>query len=50
LGERGSRGYGYHLSDGAIDLAILRFKTDQMSIRSMADKPTEKSSEPPARQ
>jgi hypothetical protein len=24
------REYGYHLSDGTIDLAILRFKTDQI--------------------
>jgi catechol 2,3-dioxygenase-like lactoylglutathione lyase family enzyme len=26
----GPLAYGYHLSDGTIDLAILRFKTDQL--------------------
>ena len=26
----GPLAYGYHLSDGTIDLAILRFKTDQI--------------------
>src|SRR5260370_33113622 len=26
----GALAYGYHLSDGTIDLAILRFKTDQL--------------------
>src|SRR5437868_14808091 len=26
----GPLGYGHHLSDGTIDLAILRFRTDQL--------------------
>ena len=28
--SNGPLAYGYHLSDGTIDLAILRFKTDQL--------------------
>ena len=29
----GPLAYGHHLSDGTIDLAILRFKTDQLGQR-----------------
>src|SRR5579871_1322271 len=31
----GPLAYGYHLSDGTIDLAILKFKTDQLAAASI---------------